>query len=223
MACVTSPGEAATGTIPARGRADYPHPGLCQMQFCKGMEGSPGAAWLGGESDLSDLSDLSRTPASWRAIRSRAGEDSPILRSSSYGGHSSPLRRRRMADREGFSFAGSGHPGLAARRPCCPRPLRGLADREGFEPSVPLTAHTLSRRARSTTPASVLDPTALKTASQHPASGRAHPQADFARVYRSPWGRMNLSGSRSPCRRSHHWTVPARQQRRHRPSGRCRQ
>ena len=72
-----------------------------------------------------------------RAIRSRAGEDERVLRSShfrfssfeghaSYGGHSSPLRRRRMADRE------------------------------GFEPSVPMKVHTLSKRAHSTTLTSVL-------------------------------------------------------------------
>ncbi len=37
--------------------------------------------------------------------------------------------------------------------PLCPG--KEMADREGFEPSVPFPAHTLSRRARSTTPAPV--------------------------------------------------------------------
>lgn len=53
------------------------------------------------------------------------------------------------------------HPITSRKAGCCRIPAEHpekLADRVGFEPTVLFPAHTLSRRARSTTPASVLIP-----------------------------------------------------------------
>ena len=65
-----------------------------------------------------------------------------------------PVRLRRT----GF-FTSSGHSGkpeTCGYKKSRAKPGIGLAEKEGFEPSIPVKVYTLSRRASSTTPALLL-------------------------------------------------------------------